>query len=78
VSEPVSVGRIVHVFDRDLEDSKLVNKRGPYPAIVMYVHADGTVDLTGFPYSSLGEMHNVPLTDGGENKGRAWWWAWPV
>ena len=72
-----SPGRIVHIFDRKLEGHQ-PQRIGPYPAVVTFVHADGmTIDATGFPSRTFGDVQGVPASNGDANEGLTVWWAWP-
>lgn len=74
-----SVGRIVHVFCRSLEYGSFMGI-GPYPAIVLKVHADGvSICAQAFPAQklSLDWSLPVPFSDKDGNEGRDLWWEWP-
>lgn len=79
----VSIGAIVHFFDRAAAPWE-PNKVGPYAAIVTWVHSDGeTVDCEVFPTrdSSPGGTaytipHGLERADG-QRPYRRRWWQWP-
>ena len=73
-----SVGSIVHFYDRSLEHTA-IGGMGPYPAIILGVNSDGTVDLQAFQGrgipSTFDAQSNVPETT--DSWGARAWWEWP-
>lgn len=72
-----SIGRIVHVYDEDRKHAS-INGVGPYPAIITFVHPDGSINASGFPHYIISDMEHLPFSPDGQKVGDVpIWWRWP-